>query len=343
MKRIIFMLALMAMMALMGCKDSNDEPDYSKPPRIYVAINELSNGYVFDIEGNVIYECPQYSHIIKLASEGKDWYAVRSRHDDNNYNTVLYEVLKNGQVQFQIAYKAEGMCVENGDVYTYQYDDNDDHIFVYKNDQLLYKYYTYDCDFVYNSFDVVDGHLVAGICIAWSSPSYWIDGNKMTLDIDPYFKRAEQLEAYAREGTDDLIVFRDNYNNIWYHIKGQSHHLASAYLVSQAKIVDGDSYILALNEDKDQALLYVNGFQYLLNRPLRDNDEYDWWRGMMRRYGNDVYVLTNTQGNHSQIYKRNEPIDMSAHIELKDVYGDEEHEVPLSDCSITDFIVLPPK
>ena len=94
MKQIFFILALMAMLALMGCKDSNDEPDYSKPPRIYVAINELPNGYVFDIEGNVIYECPQYSHIIKLASEDKDWYAVRSRHDDNNYNTVLYEVLK---------------------------------------------------------------------------------------------------------------------------------------------------------------------------------------------------------------------------------------------------------
>lgn len=52
MKRIIFMLALMAMLALMGCKDSNDEPDYNKPPRIYVAISDPFNSYVFDIEGN---------------------------------------------------------------------------------------------------------------------------------------------------------------------------------------------------------------------------------------------------------------------------------------------------
>jgi hypothetical protein len=107
--------------------------------------------------------------------------------------------------------------------------------------------------------------------------------------------------------------------------------------------VDGDSYILALNEDMDQALLYVNGFKYLLNRPLKDSDKYDWWRAMMRRYDNDVYVLTNTQGNHSQIYKRNEPIDMSARIELKNVAVGDERVKALSDCSITDFIVLPPK
>lgn len=342
MKRIFFMLALLAMMTLMGCKDSNDEPDPNKQPRIYVAIiDDYYNSYVYDIEGNTIYECPQYSQIIKLASEGKNWYAVRSRHVDNN--TVLYEVLKNGTEQFQIPYKAEGMCVENGDVYTYQYGDNDEYIFIYKNDQLLYKYDTYDCDFLYNSFDVVDGHLVAGIPGAWSSPSYWIDGNKLTLDIDPYFNSVK-LEGYAREGTDNLIVFSDDDDeSIWYQFKGQSHHLPSAYIVSQAKIVDGDSYILALNRDLDQALLYMNGYKYTLNTPLKDGDEYQWWRGMMRRYGNDVYVLTNTWGKHSQIYKRNEPIDMSARIELRYVAGNDAHEMPLSDIDIVDFIVLPPK
>jgi hypothetical protein len=93
----------------------------------------------------------------------------------------------------------------------------------------------------------------------------------------------------------------------------------------------------------DQALLYVNGYKYLLNRPLKDNDKYDWWRGLMRRYGNDVYVLTNTQGDHSQIYKRNEPIDMSARIELRNVAGGDERVKALSDFSLVDFIVLPPK
>lgn len=342
MKRIFFMLALLAMMTLMGCKDSNDEPDPNKQPRIYVAIiDDYYNSYVYDIEGNTIYECPQYSQIIKLASEGKNWYAVRSRHVDNN--TVLYEVLKNGTVQFQIPYKAEGMCVENGDVYTYQYGDNDEYIFIYKNDQLLYKYDTYDCDFLYNSFDVVDGHLVAGIPGAWSSPSYWIDGKKLTLDINSTSSQMS-MEAYAREGTDDLFVIRDDDDeSIWYQFKGQSHHLPSAYIVSQAKIVDGDSYILALNRDLDQALLYMNGYKYTLNTPLKDGDEYQWWRGMMRRYGNDVYVLTNTWGKHSQIYKRNEPIDMSAHIELRYVAGNDAHEMSLSDIDIVDFIVLPPK
>lgn len=113
--------------------------------------------------------------------------------------------------------------------------------------------------------------------------------------------------------------------------------------MSQAKIVDGDSYILALNRDLDQALLYINGYKYTLNTPLKDGDEYQSWRGMMRRYGNDVYVLTNTWCKHSQIYKRNEPIDMSAHIELRYVAGDDAHEIPLSDIDIVDFIVLPPK
>jgi hypothetical protein len=332
------MTLLLAMLALMGCKDSKDEPNPNKPPRMYVAISDLFNSYVHDIEGNVIYEGPQESHIIKLASEGKDWYAVRSRRVD--YNTVIYEVLKNGTVQFQIPYPAEDMCVENGNVYTYQYNDNN--IFIYKNDQLLYKYDTYDCVFVNNSFDVVDGHLVAGISNAWSYPSYWIDGEELMIDIDSYFDHME-LEAYAREGTDDLFVIRRNDESIWYQFKGQSHHLPSAYFLSQAMIVDGDSYILALNWDMDQALLYVNGYKYLLNRPLKDDDEYAWWLGMMRRYGNDVYVLTNTWGNHSQIYKRTEPIDMSARIELKNVAGGEERVKPLSDFTIVDFIVLPPK
>lgn len=339
MKRIIFMLALMAMLALMGCKDSNDEPDYNKPPRIYVAISDPFNSYVCDIEGNIIYECPQHSFINKLASEGKNWYAVRSKHVDNN--TVLYEVLKNGKVQFQIPpYRVESMCVENGDVYTLQQDESE-YYHIHKNDQQLYKYDAYDYNFVYNSFDVVDGHLVAGIG-SRNSFSYWIDGRKLTLDINSTSDQMS-MEAYAREGTDDLFVFCDDDDeSIWYQFKGQSHHLPSAYIVSQAKIVDGVSYILALNRDLDQALLYMNGYKYLLNTPLRD-DEYMSWRGLMRRYGNDVYVLTNTWGNHSQIYKRNEPIDMSARVELRYAAGDDEHEKPLSDCGIVDFIVLPPK
>ena len=208
---------------------------------------------------------------------------------------------------------------------------------------MLYKYNDYDYVFEYNSFDVVDGHLVAGIQDTWGNPYCWIDGDKLTLSIDPFFKDHVELEAYAREGTDDLIVFRHDYDeSIWYQFKGQSHHLPPAYLVSQAKIVDGVSYILALNRDLDQALLYMNGYKYLLNTPLRD-DEYMSWRGLMRRYGNDVYVLTNTRGNHSQIYKRNVPIDMSARVELRYAAGDDEHEKPLSDCGIVDFIVLPPK
>ena len=297
---------------------------------------------MFDIEGNAIYECPRNSYIIKLASEGKDWYAVRSRHVDNN--TVLYEVLKNGTVQFQIPYPAEGMCVENGDVYTLQLDESEsiDYYLIYKNDQQLYKYDAHDYNFLYNSFDVVDGHLVAGIG-SWNPPTYWIDGNKLTLDIDPYFNSVK-LEGYAREGTDDLIVFSDDDDeSIWYQFKGQSHKLPSAYLVSQAIIVDGIPYILAVNRDQDQALLYINGVINYLNTPLKDNDEYASWLGLMRRYGNDVYVLTNTQGNHSQIYKRNEPIDMSARIELKNVAGGDERVKPLSDFTIVDFIVLPPK
>lgn len=342
MKRIIFMLALLTILTLTGCKDGNDEPDYNKPPRIYVAISDPFNSYVHDIEGNVIYECPQNSRIIKLASEGKDWYAVRSRHVENNYNSVLYEVLKNGTVQFQIPYPAEGMCVENGDVYTYQLDDNDFYIYIYKNDQQLYKFEAHNSEFVYNSFDVVDGHLVAGI-YSWNTPTYWIDGKKLTLDIN-YTSSQMSMEAYAREGTDDLFVIRDDDDeSIWYQFKGQSHHLPSAYLVSQAMIVDGVPYILALNRDLDQALLYVNGYKYLLNRPLKDNDEYDWWRGLMRRYGNDVYVLTNTSCEHSQIYKRNEPIDMSARIVLRNVAGDNERVKALSDFNLVDFIVLPPK
>ena len=333
------MTLLLAMLALMGCKDSKDEPNPNKPPRIYVAISDPFNSYVHDIEGNVIYEGPQQSYIIKLASEGKDWYAVRSRRVD--YNTVIYEVLKNGTVQFQIPYPAEGMCVENGNVYTYQLDENDEYIFIYKNDQQLYKFDAHDSEFVYNSFDVVDGHLVAGI-YSWNAPTYWIDGNKLTLDINSTSSQMS-MEAYAREGTDDVFVIRDDDDKIWCQFKGQSHKLPSAYLVSQAIIVDGIPYILAVNRDQDQALLYINGVLNYLNTPLKDNDEYASWLGLMRRYGNDVYVLTNPRGNHSQIYKRNEPIDMSARIELKNVAGGDERVKPLSDFTLVDFIVLPPK
>ncbi len=333
------MTLLLAMLALMGCKDSKDEPNPNKPPRIYVAISDLLNSYVHDIEGNVIYEGPQQSYIIKLASEGKDWYAVRSRRVD--YNTVIYEVLKNGTVQFQIPYPAEGMCVENGDVYTYQLDENDEYIFIYKNDQQLYKFDAHDSEFVYNSFDVVDGHLVAGI-YSWNAPTYWIDGKKLTLDMNSTSSQMS-MEAYAREGTDDVFVIRDDDDKIWCQFKGQSHKLPSAYLVSQAIIVDGIPYILAVNRDQDQALLYINGVINYLNTPLKDNDEYAYWRGLMRRYGNDVYVLTNTRGSHSQIYKLKEPIDMSARIELKNVAGGDERVKPLSDFTIVDFIVLPPK
>ncbi len=65
------MALLLVMLALTAY--NNDEPDYSKAPRIYMAIRDLHHGYVFDDKGNTIYECPFNSIITKLANEGKTW------------------------------------------------------------------------------------------------------------------------------------------------------------------------------------------------------------------------------------------------------------------------------
>lgn len=330
------MVLLLALLALTAC--NNDEPDYSKAPRIYMAIRDLYHGYVFDDKGNTVYECPINSVITKLANEGKNWYAARATALDDG--SIQYDLLRNGKARFSLSCPVVSMCVVNGDVYTLQFRErtfpSEACYLIYKNEELLYEYDAYKRSF--HSFDVVNGHLVAGVYESpydYDKAIYWIDGQFYTYPSRDMIC----LESYAREGDNELMVFRygnyfsDTLSPYKYLFNGELYELPNDFLTGQAMIVNGIPYILGRHDNTSNLTsLIINGVEYPITtaRP-----------GGMKRYGNDVYVLA--RGSHSLIFKRDDPIDLSAHVYLKYLAYGKENLVPLNETFIEDFIVLPPK
>ena len=337
------MILLLALLALTAC-DSNDEPDYSKAPRIYMAIRDLHHGYVFDDKGNTIYECPLNSVITKLANEGKTWYAVRATGLDDG--RVQYDLLRNGKARFAFTDRVMTMCVVNGDVYTLQFRERkipaEACFLIYKNEELLYEYDAYERDF--HSFDVVDGHLVAGVYESpydYNNAIYWIDGKFLTYPSRDMLC----VESYAREGDNELIVLRygnyfsDTLSPYKYLFNGELFELPNDFITYQSMIVNGKPYIFGRHDNSsNQTSLIINGVEYPISR---------YNPGGMRRYGDGVYLLVRTYGgptkSYSQIFKLDEPIDMSANVSFKHVVYGDDNVVPLNAAYVDDFIVLPPK
>ena len=330
------MTLLLALLALTVC-DSNDESDYSKDPRIYMAVSDLDHGYVFDDKGNTIYECPINSVIKILANEGNTWYAVRATGLDEE--NVQYDLLRNGEEMFPFTDQVRSMCVVNGDVYTLQFREKGDapypRCLIYKNEELLYEHYVYGRYF--HSFDVVDGHLVAGVHDSFSGKAiYWIDGEFYTYPSEDNIC----LDSYAREGENELLVLKymdysqDNLSPNKYSFNGKLYELPNDFVTHQSMIVNGIPYISGWHDY--QAFLIVNGVEHPLeNEPI----------GMlMKRYGDSVYILASYDDSPTQIFKLDEqPVDLSAIVNLKHVDDGEKNQVPLSETFVEDFIVLPPK
>ncbi len=336
------MAILLVMLALTAC--NNDEPDYSKAPRIYMAIRDLYHGYVFDDKGNTIYECPINSVITKLANEGKTWYAVRATALDDK--SVQYDLLRNGKARFPLSCPVVSMCIVNGDVYTLQFRErkipSEACYLIYKNEELLYEYDAYERYF--HSFDVVDGHLVAGVYespYAYDKAIYWIDGKFHTYPSRDMIC----LEGYAREGDNELMVFRygnyfsDTLSPYKYLFNGELYELPNDFPTYQSMIVNGIPYIYGRHDNtSSQTSLIVNGVEYPISKHKP---------GGMKRYGDSVYILVRDYNgpskSYSQIFKIDEPIDMSANVNLKHLAYGEENVVPLNVTYVEDFIVLPPK
>ena len=337
------MTLLLVLLALTAC-DSNDGPDYSKAPRIYMAIRDLYHGYVFDDKGNTIYECPINSVIIKLANEGKTWYAVRATGLDDG--SVQYDLLRNGKTRFPFTDRVVSMCVVNGDVYTLQYRERrvpaEACFLIYKNEELLYEYDA--SEHYFHSFDVVDGHLVASIDESpydYDKAIYWIDGKFHTYPSRDMIC----LESYAREGDNELMVFRygnyfsDTLSPYKYLFNGKLYELPNDFLTYQSMIVNGIPYIFGRHDNSSsQTSLIINGVEYPISK---------YNPGGMRRYGDSVYILVRTYGgpskSYSQIFKLDEPIDMCVNVYLKNLAYGYGNVVPLNVTYVDDFIVLPPK
>ena len=334
------MTLLLALLALTAC-DSNDEPDHSKDPRIYMAVSDLDHGYVFDDKGNTIYECPINSVIKILANEGNTWYAVRATGLDGE--SVQYDLLRNGEVMFPFTDQVRSMCVVNGDVYTLQSRKKGDapypRYLIYKNEELLYEHYVYGRYF--HSFDVVDGHLVAGVHDSFSGKAiYWIDGEFYTYPSEDNIC----LDGYAREGENELLVLKyldysqDNLSPNKYSFNGILYELPNDFITHQSMIVNGIPYISGWHDY--QAFLIVNGVEHPLeNEPIGL---------LMKRYGDSVYILASSSDDdnttNSQIFKLDEqPVDLSAIVNLKHLDDGDKNLVPLSETFVEDFIVLPPK
>ena len=146
-----------------------------------------------------------------MTAEGKNWYGVLL----SNYDSV-YRVLKNGKPVLATRNLIKNLCVENGDIYTLQWDEAPDYEYTYhytarifKNDRQLYEYDSEDI-VIYN-MSVDHGDLMAAAYYAgqYGKPTYWLNGKMCSLPVN---KAYAPVEYIVKNGKDTLAILGSGSN-----------------------------------------------------------------------------------------------------------------------------------
>ena len=120
------LILLMALLAMVACDSQGDELGEKDLPRILLRVYTGRQYLIFDNNGKLVYECPEIYGVVNMTAEGKNWYGVLL----SNYDSV-YRVLKNGKPVLATRNLIKNLCVENGDIYTLQWDEAPDYEFLH--------------------------------------------------------------------------------------------------------------------------------------------------------------------------------------------------------------------
>ncbi len=347
MKKILYIL-LVGLLVLAACDDNGDEPKKGKSPRILLEIYTGSFGgyYIYDNNGKLVYECPKSYGITNMAAEGKNWYGVLLSNSDS-----IYRVLKNGKLAYSTPFEIKSLCVENGNIYTLQWDKAPDYKYtgdyitrIFKNETQIYEY---DSNIgSIGDLRVDHGDLYA---CAWLKernwkPTYWMNGKFYNL---PSYEEYLSTRHIVKQGNDTLVLLQNGLsgggtypNYCW--INGEAHQILNNLDLSYVRVmlVGGVPYIAT--HRYNSFVLIVNGQEYTTetsstNRVVK-----------MQRYGNNVYTLTSNNGllppdGNTRIFKGLEPVEIDGKICVKDMHlrtGRDNDTVSLAEFTTHDFVVL---
>lgn len=350
------MTLLLAMLALVACDDnSKDEPGGDKSTRIYLEIFTGKDYYICDTDGKMVYECPEGHYVSQMTADGKNWYGVLQSSDGQ-----VYRILKNGNVVMSTPNEIRSLCVENGDIYTLQWDKAPDYKYtehytarICKNETQLYEYDSEEI-LIYG-LTVNHGDLTAR---AWyygkyEQPTYWMNGKIYTLPIDKDYASILQI---VKDGNDTLAVVQGYSNEplyCWHNGEiqplpndfGLETSIHFTYPGQQIALVGGVPYIAGYH--RSDIVLIINGQEHSLNT------KYPNIVCRFQRQGNDVYTLTSKFPSlpgeaNTRIFKGTEPIEIDSKIYLPNVkhdgemivYGQGGDTFNLDGIQAIDFVVL---
>ena len=354
------MTLLLAMLALVACDDnSKDEPGGDKSTRIYLEIFTGKDYYICDTDGKMVYECPEGHYVSQMTADGKNWYGVLQSSDGQ-----VYRILKNGNVVMSTPNEIRSLCVENGDIYTLQWDKYPDFKYsdhytarIFKNERQLYEYDSEEL-FIYG-LSVDHGDLIARAYYNghYGTPTYWLNGKiySLPIQVDRDYTPVEEI---VKNGKDTLaFIGNGNYQSPYWWMNGEAHQLpqdfglnigiGSRYPRPKIAIAGGVSYMAGYR--RSTIVLMVGGQEYPLDVPAGNRII------KVQRHGKDVYTLTCSNqtkyppNGNTHIFKGTEPVEIDGRAYIKDarypgdgsaVFYQGGDTVNLSEFSVYDFVVL---
>ena len=343
------MTMLLVMLALTGCNDSKDEPtpDGKVDGDVYVLVGSYDRDFVYNLDGDAVYNSPEGSHIASLQAEGGDWYALVKY--DNQHN----EIIKNGKYVMSTTQDITEFGVGDGKIFTLQrkpkpyetyqwsfWEDNkpliqlsEDKFYSYRN-LMVYSeefdpLYTSHSYYFFLEFNEDNGSSM--LCKFYNLPSAKID------TIDLVYGYVTSCD-FTRGGFIYCYEDWDTNKNI-YSWNDEKRDLG--FIPTQVRVFDRKPYVLGSKVTKQmgsgatrEPVVVIDGEETILRTDFLPRDLEDGVR--MLQHGNDVYILTTGNGC-SCIFKNLKPIEVQAMIPNP---GHLTDMISLAHCVYKDFVVV---
>lgn len=354
MRHHLFFTFLIALLALTAC---NDEPESSIDTAhvdVFVTITDNGQDYIYNLNGEMIYQAEPGSTINQLAADGQDWYAVVTTLNHKS------SVIKNGTTIYSTTInRISGLAAGNGEYYTLEgepkYTD-DIHwpseyarfYSIHKNGTLLYDLGLMLDDPFKRLRLCPSSNSKPNVVVEYHSGfdhQLWVNGKEYPLPelyVDP-----DHLADLDIENNDVLILYWGLYegkHRFKYWHNNRTDWVDKDLTIGDSGLRQGKVYILGTiyREEKQDGLtyqatqpaLYVNGKKKTFDTKSGTNQVAQ----KMHFHGNSIYVLTaddNSYAGQSYIYKDLKPMKTdSIYLQSKG------KKVLLGDLKFNDFIVV---
>ncbi len=315
------LLVITVMLALVSCNDDKDEPVkylYAKDNiNICVSFIENNQDFIYNLDGELIFQAEPGKRIMYLVSDDQNWYAVYGNKS----------VIKNGVTLYSTDNAINGLVVDHGDFYTLEAEplyspDPNSHIYygdkwsINKNGSVLYDLPVYVGQAKFSNLRihpkstgqpdvVVDSYTGYGKCP-------WVNGQEFTLPSVEF----QDMLCFDVCDNQALMCYWDYSLKTKYWFSGNEVSLGSFFPV-QASIYDGKPYILGRKTEESgegkQPVLITDGQERIFESPVNDKKLTN--SGSMLKRGEDLFVLCTGKGDHySIIFKNDIPIIVDSEI-----------------------------